>query len=372
MKLFCITILTFAIMSLSSESSAQQKPLLLVGTYTEKEEQGINLLGFSGSGQLKEISLASQVEDPSFVIANQAGNLVFAAEETDGDRGGKVTSFSLDPETGQLTKINSVYSEGNGPCYISLDPEEKNILVGNYDGGNLSVIPVNESGELLAAIQTIQHEGSSVNKERQEAPHVHSVVFHPWENLLFAGDLGTDEVVAYHYDPSQDEPLSHAFTVKTEKGAGPRHLIFNDSGEFMYLIHELTGEVGVYGEGDKGYEHLANYPLYEDGFDGEQGGAEIRLSKDGKFLYASNRGEVNQITVFGIQEDGKLSKVQRVSVEGENPRNFILSPDEDFLIVANQDSDKLVVFQRDKKSGQITPTDQSIKIPKPVYLYFIE
>jgi 6-phosphogluconolactonase len=372
MKLFCITILTFAIMSLSSESSAQQKTLLLVGTYTEKEDQGINLLGFSGSGQLKEISLAAQVEDPSFVIANKAGNLVFAAEETEGDRGGKVTSFSLNRENGNLTKINSVYSEGNGPCYISLDPEEKNIVVGNYDGGNLSVIPVNENGELMASIQTIQHEGSSVNKERQEAPHVHSVVFHPWENMLFVGDLGTDEVVAYHYEANKSLPLTRAYSIKTEPGTGPRHLIFNESGKYMYLIHELTGDVGVYQEGDQQYEHLANYPLYDEGFDGEQGGAEIRLSKDGKFLYASNRGEVNKISVFGIQENGELSLVQRVSVEGENPRNFILSPGEDFLIVANQGSDKLVVFERDKKNGKISPTDQSQQIPKPVYLYFIE
>src|SRR5690554_51210 len=221
----------------------------LVGTYTENPEDGIHLVQFDPEQNLFEsIAIASDVENPSFLTSNGEENLLFTVEETGGEMGGKVTSFRVDRSAGTLQKINTVFTHGDSPCHLSLDPSEKFLISSNYSGGSLAVIPVDRKGNLSDAIQVIQHQGSSVNPERQKAPHVHSAVFHPHDPLLFVADLGTDMINVYRFEQESPTPLTalEQVSLSVEPGAGPRHLAFNSKGDRLYLIHEMTAEIGVY------------------------------------------------------------------------------------------------------------------------------
>lgn len=350
--------------------------LFLLGTYTQNEGEGINIVEFKPEqDQFDILDVASDVENPSFLIANDSENLVFSVEETGGSEGGKLTSFRFDRDKKTLKKINSVFTQGGSPCYISLDPSESFLVVSNYSGGNITAIPVDREGNLSEEIQLIQHTGSSINPGRQKQPHVHSAVFHPKENKVFVADLGTDKIYVYNFDKTSPTPLSPAdpasFPVKP--GSGPRHLLFNQGGDVIYLIHEITAEIGVYLYNDGKISHLETHTLLPEGFTGEVGAAEVRISPDGNFLYASNRGEANDINAFKIdKKDGSLSKIQYISSGGIAPRNFAITPDGDYLICGNQDSDKLVVFNRNKEDGTLSLDNLTLSVNKPVYLYFLE
>lgn len=349
--------------------------LFLVGTYTENPKDGIHLVKFSPDENLLEtVSIASEVENPSFVITNKEQNLVFAVEETGGDEGGKVTSFRFNKAAHTFEKINSVFTQGDHPCHLGLDPSERYLIASNYSGGNLTAIPIGPDGNLSHEIQVVQHSGSSTNPNRQKAPHVHSAAFHPKEPKIFVGDLGTDKINVYTYDKDSPNPLtpSDETTFSVAPGAGPRHLVFNEEGTRLYLIHEITAEIGVYAYEDEKISHIETHSLLRDGFEGEVGAAEVRLSPEGNYLYASNRGEANDIAVFKIKkENGQLSHVQNQPSGGETPRNFAITPDGKYLISGNQNSDNLMVFNRDQETGKLKPMSISLSIKKPVYIYFL-
>ncbi|WP_092178637.1 lactonase family protein [Cyclobacterium xiamenense] len=343
----------------------------LLGTYTELPEQGIHLVHYRpGNGGFEVRATGSEPSNPSFIVATKNQELAFCVEETSGADGGKVSSFRLS-ENG-FSMINSVSSAGNGPCYLSLDPSEKFLIVGNYSQGNFAVIPVGSDGGLASPIQVIQHEGSSAHPRRQQQPHVHSAVFHPTDGRLLIADLGTDEVVVYNVNSANEKPLQAEphFRLKVAPGAGPRHMVFNESADRLYLVHEITAEIGVYGYEDGELQHQETHSLLREGFEGDVGAAEVRLSPDGKHLYVSNRGDANELVVFGVSSTG-LTHLQTVSSEGMAPRNFNLTPDGVYLLVGNQNSNSLLSFKRDAATGKITPTGEVLDIHKPVYINFL-
>ena len=358
---------------LTQETMPTSTYSFVLGSYTNEPEHGIYLVEFDPEAKTLEVkATASEPDNPSFVAVNTAQNRVYSVEETGGENGGKVSAFKL--EKGAFEKINTVSARGNGPCYVTLDPSERFVVVANYGGGNFSVIPVNSDGGVDEAVQTVNHSGSSVNPRRQDKPYVHSAVFHPSDNKLFIADLGTDEVVVYDFDATQDSPLTEnpSFRLRVEPGAGPRHMVFNESGDRLYLIHEITAAVGVYAYEDGSLTHIETQTLLRDGFEGNVGAAEVRISEDGKFLYASNRGDANELITFEITEEGKLTHIQTVSSGGMAPRNFNLTPDGKYLLAGNQGSNTLLVFSRDLETGMITPTDIKLDINKPVYIRFLE
>jgi 6-phosphogluconolactonase len=359
----------------TTETAMNPTYLFLLGTYTEQPEEGINFLQFDPEARkIEAMHVASDIDNPSFIIANADQTLVFATEETGSEQGGKVTSFKLDKANGTLEKINSVYTGGDSPCHLSLDPTERFLVVSNYSGGNVTVIPADQEGKLSSDIQLIQHEGSSINPNRQQAPHVHSAVFHPSENRVFVADLGTDKIYLYDFNENDAAPLSpaaHPFTVNP--GAGPRHIHFNEAGDRLYLIHELTAEVGVYVYEGGEISHLETHSLVSDGFTGDVGAAEVRISPDGNYLYASNRGEAHTLTVFEVNnKDGRLTQIQHISSQGEAPRNFFITPDGKFLVCGNQNSDEIRVFDRNQEDGTISPSQISFSVSKPVYFYSLD
>ena len=372
MRLFIFIAFLFA----TTAVTAQKNYYLLVGTYTRGKSKGIYVYNFNAqTGKTKWVSNTDSSTNPSYITLSHSGNFLYAVNETGGANPGKVSAYSFNRKNGNLTYLNTELSGGDDPCYVAVSNNDKWIAVANYSGGNVSVLPINKNGSLRPISQLIQDAGSSVNKARQEKAHVHESVFSPDNAYLLTPDLGTDKVMIYQFNSSLSKPLrpsSPAF-VTAPPGSGPRHITFSPNKKFAYLIHELSGTVTTYAYSMGKLKEIQELPTHPEGFKGVIGSAEVFVSPDNKFLYASNRGDENNITIFSINSvTGKLTLVGYQSVFGKAPRNFIIDPMGNYLLVANQDSDNIVIFKRDKKTGLLEPTQNQIKLPKPVCLQIVK
>ncbi|WP_236136803.1 lactonase family protein [Mongoliitalea daihaiensis] len=339
----------------------------LLGAYTDNLDQGIGLLSFNFEEGILGIStIAKGVNNPSFVIATRAQDWVFAVEETNE---GKVKVFAFDRIKNTLTLTDEQPSLGAHPCYLALSPDEKYLVVGNYSGGNFTVYQVNNGK--LTQVQTVQHEGSSINLSRQAQSHVHSTVFHPDGKHLFVCDLGSDKIFSYQYRPDFAVPFQASTQVyfEVEAGEGPRHMAIHPNGKYLYLVHELSAAIGAYTFQNNQIQHIETYALTDPAFVGVVSAAEVKISPDAKFLYVSNRGEANELTSYKIKDDGTLELLERISTEGITPRNFSLTKDGKYLLVAHQDSEDIQVFERSITTGKLTKVDLLISTYKPVYLF---
>ena len=350
-----------------------QENYLLVGTYTGKGSEGIYVYKFNtATGAMEKVSSAF-TENPSYLALSKDKKYVYSVNENGDDKGG-VTSFSFDEATGKLTKINSQLSNGDHPCYISVDNSGKWVVVGNYTGGNLSVYPVKDDGSLGEASQVIKHSGNGANKARQEKPHVHSVVFSPDGKYLAVADLGTDKLYMYPFDASAEKPINeNAVENATAPGAGPRHIIFHKSLPYAYTIEELSGNVSVYNVGADGtLKNIQTITAHPKGYKGDIGSAAIKISGDGKTLYASNRGGSNTIAAFSIDlQSGKLKTQKSVSSGGKAPRDFTIDPSDKYILSANGGSDNIIIMKRDQKTGVPEVPGNQVSIPQPVCLVFL-
>jgi 6-phosphogluconolactonase len=353
-------------------SGSAQEYYLFAGTYTSGKSKGIYVYKFNAkNGEVQWVGSTDSSTNPSFLAISPNGKYVYAVNETGRENPGRVSAFSFDKSTGKLTLLNQQLSGGDDPCYITVDPSGKWVIVGNYSGGNLSAFPVNANGSLAPYSQLIQHKGSSVNKQRQEKAHVHSTFFTPDWQYILAPDLGMDKIMIYQFNPSSKKPLTAAkipFTAAAA-GSGPRHLDFHPNGKYAYLMEEMSGAVTVftYNKGIlKPVQTIATHPA---DFKGQPGSADIHISPDGKFLYASNRGEENNLAIFAVDAaNGKLTNAGYQPVRGAQPRNFMIDPTGKYLLVANQRTNNLVVYKRDMQTGLLQAMPQQIEIPNPVCL----
>ena len=361
---------------LSSFFCPAQNFYLFAGTYTGSGSKGIYVYRFNTqTGKTTWVSNTDSATNPSYFIVSKNGNFVYAVNETSGINPGKVSAFSFNKNNGTLKLLNSELTGGDDPCHLAISRNGRWLVVANYSGGSVSAFPLNKNGSLNPYTQLIQDSGSSINKERQEKAHVHAAVFSPDEAYLLTPDLGTDKVMIYKFNPLSAQPLtpsSPAYT-KTLPGNGPRHLTFHPGKKFAYLINELSGTVTAYSY-DKGklteIQQLITHPKE---YTGTPGSAEIFTSPDGKFLYASNRGDENTITIFSINSStGKLKLKGYQSTLGKTPRNFIIDPTGNYLLAANQETDNIVIFKRNRQTGLLKETKEQIHISKPVCLQMIE
>lgn len=347
---------------------------LLIGTYTTGDSKGIYVYRFyTESGHLAYLNMVEGIDNPSYLCVASNNRFVYSVNEVGADRKGSVSSFSFEPKEGKIALINKQPSTGTGPCYISIDKARRNVFVANYQSGALSVLPVNKDGSLKPVVQTIQDSGRGANKERQEGPHVHTAVLSPDEKYLLYTDLGTDKLNIYRYKPSQDQPLSLSdpFSVSVMPGHGPRHIDFSADKKYMYLMTEMGGVVYVYDYNGGKPKQLEAISIVPDNFNGAVGGADIHVSPDGKFLYCTDRGDVNDITVFAINPaDGRLTLVDRKPSMGKTPRNFVIDPTGNFLLVANQNSSDIFVYRINKATGKLTLTGVKISVGNPSCLKF--
>ncbi len=373
MKKLILSVLLLSTMSVLNS----QEPFLLVGTYTGGASKGIYVYRFNSATGASILIDSAVTENPSYLAVSPDKKYVYAANENGNDQGngGSVTSFSFDKKTGKLTKLNSQSSEGNHPCFVAVHKSGKWVVVGNYSSGTLAIYPVQKDGSLGASAQVIKHEGRSVNSDRQGGPHVHNTVFSPDGKFLFVADLGIDKVMTYAFDSKAGKltPAEMPFT-EVEAGDGPRHLTFSPSGKYAYLATEMRGGIEVFKYHKNGQlEHLQHYSALPPEYNGPADGADIHVSSDGKYLYSSTRGQSNSIGIFAIDaRTGLITYVAHESTLGKTPRNFNFDPSGKFLLAANQNSDEIVVFQRDKSSGLLEDSGHRISVGKPVCVQWVE
>ena len=349
--------------------SAQSKNYrLLIGTYTNTgKSQGIYSYDIDmKSGIFKQKSVATGVSNPSYLAITPDKKFVYSVNES--SDGSAANAFSFDEKTGKLTKLNSSLTKSGGPCYISVT--ENHVFTANYGGGSISVFGRQPDGSLTDVLQLIQHIGKSVNTERQNEPHVHQVIISPDQKYVVVNDLGTDKVTVYKYNPnSKTEILIPYDTLSVKPGSGPRHAIFSRDGERLYLVHEIDGTVSVLAM-KNGKLSLMQETIVDYKTGTVNRAAEIYLSADEKFLYVTNRGTANDITCFSVAKDGTLTFKQQVSTGGDGPRNFAITPDGEYVFIAHQQTDNIVVFKRDKKTGFLSVTEKQIEVGSPVCLVF--
>lgn len=374
MRSIIILKMTMVFVMLPHLIKAQSPVNLLIGTYTNTgKSKGIYVYSFdpkSGNLTLKNQAIA---ENPSFLALSNNKKYLYAVNELNKGKG-SISAFKYDQSTGELALLNTQLTAGDDPCHVSIDKNDHHVIVSNYSGGNFTVFGIEEDGRLTAKKQLIQHEGNGPNKSRQEKPHVHSAFFSPDGQQLFVQDLGTDLIHIYPYrENDEQQPISRSEVrrIPATPGSGPRHITFSKDGKFVYLIQEMTAAVTVFAYTDGMLEPIQELSMLAKDFKGEVGAADIHIAPDGKFLYASNRGEANDIAIYAIDTStGKLSHLTNQPAEGRGPRNFALSPDGKFLLIANQSTDNVIVFERNPHTGLLKKTNTQIAVGAPVCLVF--
>jgi 6-phosphogluconolactonase len=369
---------TLPLARLAGAPKAAREYLVYFGTYTGKGSQGIYVCRFHPStGKLTAIQLAAETPNPSFLAVDPAQHYLFAANEIgnyQNSKSGSVSSFAIDRRSGKLSALNTVASRGADPCHLTVDKNGNHVLVANYSGGSVVVLPVNTGGMLGESSDFVQHLGSSVNPERQHEPHAHDVVLTPDNRFAIVADLGLDKLLVYHFDIDKgklspnDPPYG-----SVKPGSGPRHFALHPNGHWAYVINEIGNTITAFDwDGDKGSLHeLQTVSSLPKDFKGENSTAEIAVDPKGRYLYGSNRGH-DSIAVYAIGPDkGMLTQIEDDSTLGKEPRNFTLDPTGAYLFAANQNSNTVVVFRVNAKNGRLTPTGEKIEVTSPVCVTFV-
>ena len=343
-KLLALFILLPALLSWQSPPS--DEVTLLIGTYTGRGSKGIYTCRFNQqSGEFSEPTLLVEASHPSFLALSEDEKYLYAVSEQ-GDTP-TLNAYRYDGKTRTAKMINIQPTLSSGPCHVAL--HQGYAYTANYNGGSLTAFKVAEDGSL--------GEPQVKNFSTPEVQsHVHGIFEAADRKSIYVADLGCDAV--YEIEP----PLNLRHTTKIEKGSGPRHMVVGK--KMTYLINEYSGKVTQLRDSKQGLEVVAEFA--SDSVGG-RGSADIHLSPDGKFLYASNRLKADGVSTFKVEKDGSLRKIGYTDT-GIHPRNFNLTPNGRYLLVAERDSDQIEIFERDSKSGLLTPTGRSIKLSQPVCL----
>ena len=346
----------------------EKKKTFYVGTYTDGNSQGIYKYILHDDGTLDKVGLMVKTENPSFIAKSADGNFIIAVNEiSNKDNVGMVSSFSIEGDS--LALIDQSSSGGAHPCFVTINPDGY-ILAANYTGGNVGLLRLEETGKLSNLLDIQQHTGSSITN-RQQGPHAHSAWFSPGNNAVISVDLGTDELWFSTLDTLHQKLIpSKIKTLHMTPGAGPRHLAFHPDKKWIYVLNELDGTITLVKQNKDGiFEKKSSISSLPDGFKEPNNNADIHISADGKFIYASNRGH-NSIAILEVDKNnGVLKLIGHESTHGDGPRNFALSPDNNYLIVANQHSNNLVSFKIDRNTGKLTFVG-AVEAPTPVCILF--
>lgn len=337
------------------QNSYSQKSYVFFGSYNnDKSTEGIYVYQLDTTkGKLSRITSVKNVLNPSYLTLSKDGHFLYACIETRKANAGSVSSFKFDPKNKSLTFLNSQKTNGENPAYLSLDHTEKWLIDANYTGGSLSVFPIAKDGKIEAMTQQLPFTEGSIHPERQKNSHVHSVLFSPDNDYIVSPDLGADKIRIFPFDPYKNEPLDskNGSFVKSFPGSGPRHFVFHPNKKWGYSIEEMAGAISAYNLEKGKLNAIERTKIQSKKETTDFGSAEILISPDGKFLYVSNRGLENNISIYSIQQDGTLKNVGTQSSLGNHPRNFAIDPSGKFLIVANMNSESVIVFKRNFQTG---------------------
>ncbi len=366
-----------AVLMLSAATASAESYRVYFGTYTGKESRGIYMATFdSVTGKLSEATLAGEAVNPSFVAIHPSQKFLYAVGEISdfqGKKTGGVSAFVIDATTGKLTLLNQQSSAGAGPCHLNVDKAGRTVLVANYGGGSCCALPINDDGTLKPATSAIQHVGGSVNKQRQEGPHAHSINLDPANKFAFVADLGLDKVMVYKFDAAHSTLTANDPPAGVvAPGSGPRHFAFHPTGKYAYVNNEMTSTVTAFAyDAEKGtlteLHTLSTLPEPTPG----NSTAETVVHPSGKFVYVSNRGH-DSLAMYAIdQNTGKLTSLGNVSTGGKTPRNFNIDPTGKWALAANQSTGNVTVLAIDQSTGKMTPTGQSIAVPAACCVRFL-
>ena len=371
MTFFAVISLTMLTGCKNSNTSEETKPALpqhadlqfYVGTYTKGESKGIYKYAISSEGKLSKIGLAAKTSNPSYLILNKDKKILLTVNENDH---GTVQSFLI--ENDSLILLSESSSGGAHPCHISIN-EKGYVLVANYTAGNVGLLQLNDQGKLSGLLDLAQHSGKGTT-ERQQGPHAHFADFFDDNKKIIEVDLGTNQLWFDELNTGLKklEPAT-VRRVDLPKGAGPRHVVMHPDKPFMYVLNELSSSISLFSTANDSINILDTWSTLPKDYSAFNTGGELAITQDAKFLYASNRG-LNSIAVFRITDDGSLKLLKNIPSQGEMPRNFSLTPNDDFLVVANEDSNNLIAFKRDRETGLLTFVSQ-IDAPKPVCIVFL-
>jgi 6-phosphogluconolactonase len=357
--------------------------LVYLGTYTEKRPDGGGSKGIyrarldQATGKLGPITLAAELENPSFLAVSPDRRFLYAVAEVGvpdahGEPNGGVAAYSIAAD-GSLTLIYRVPSLGADPCHVLVSRSGRTVAVANYSSGSTATFHIDAKGALGKATRDV-HAGHGPVTERQKEPHAHSVNFSPDDSLLLSCDLGADRVYVYRHDARTGAIRPHAPPfVGLEPGAGPRHLALHPSGRYAYVIAELSNSIACFAWNAKNgtlrqMQTISTLPF---GYTAPSSTAEIVVHPNGRFVYGSNRGH-DSIASYAVNaKDGRLTLLAHTPTGGKAPRSFAIDPSGRWLVAANQLSDSLVSFRIDQGTGALTPTGASAALPRPVCVLFV-
>ncbi|MFI2858343.1 lactonase family protein [Paenibacillus sp. JSM ZJ436] len=349
-------------------TSNEGKVLVFTGAYAESHETGICVYAFHPeSGDLELLDQQAGIKNPTFLNVDPKRRLLYAIGETeqDGQKRGEVVTFAIDVDAGTLKLLSRSNFSGSSTCHIQRDEKGQYLLLSSYHGGFVDLVSLDENGIPSQLLEEYSH--TAFQATENDKPKAHSVFFSPDEQYIMAQDLGLDKIMVSQIDAEAGK-LSNRHVVDLKQGAGPRHLAFHPDGQYAYVINELNSTITTFsykaatGELTE-QQTVSTLPA---GFEGENGCAEIAVSKDGRTLYGSNRGH-DSLAVYRIHpENGKLELLQHISTEGGHPRHFCMLPGESFLTVANRDGNNLVMYQVNQEDGTLTYTGKTVAQSKPV------
>jgi len=345
-----------------------------VGTYTAKtNSKGIYEFQLDGgTGKISAAEVAGDTKDASWVVVHPSGKYLYSVNEM--GKASTVSAFAIDSRNGKLTQLNQLPSLGEDPCYLSFDRTGKFLFVANYTSGTVAVFPILADGKLGEHTGLEQDSGTlGPNKERQDGPHAHFIAPSQQNRFVYVADLGLDRVLVYKFDSAKGAlaQVGTKASAELKPGTGPRHIAFSSDEKFIYVVGEMESTVTVFAnERQEIFRAIQTERMLASGFSGRNDAAEIEIHPNGKFLYASNRGQ-DSIVVYSIdRRTGMLTPVADVPTGGKEPRHFAIDPTGHFLLAENQLSDSIVEFRIDLATGKLTPTGESLSVPSPVCLVF--
>ena len=344
-----------------------------IGTNTGGESKGIYLADFDpATGKLSEPALAAAYQNPGFLALHPTKPVLLsvgAPKKAFADGTGSVAAFAI-ADDHSLTFLGEASIGSGGGCHLAVDATGGTVAVASYGDGRISTVRLDENGVPQEKVSVISNEGSGPDKSRQEGPHAHGVYFDKTNTRLFVPDLGLDKVLFYPFDAETSKLGSPMPPLLTAPGAGPRHMAFSPDGRHAYVINELDSTVLASSYDDGTFAPIGAVPILPADFTGKNTTAEIEVSADGRFVYASNRGHDSIVVFRRNVNSGALRSVQHAPCGGKTPRHFKIAPGGKWLLCAHQGSNTISVLPLDPETGTLGKAAWTVAAPSPICLVF--
>lgn len=345
-----------------ARAATQCAPSELIYVGTDATE--LRALRFDAcAGRLAMVGPVAEAAKPRWTLVHPTQPFLYVAVD------GSVIAYAIDGRSAALTRINEASAGGGGTTHLHLDRASMTLLAANFGGGSTSSIAVNLDGSLGALVSTIKAAGSGPHR-RQASPHAHGVVLDPYGRHALVADMGADRVFVHGFDPTT-RALTAGNAFITPPGSGPRRAVFGAGGRFVYVLNELSAELMTLRWEGQRLALVQSMPIFSPEFQGAKSASELAVSRDGRFVYAADRGE-SRLLVYRVNADsGELSLLQRLPSGGEAPWAFEIHPSGQWLLVANYRSNRLNLFGIDAATGRLMDTGQSVDSPAPVSVSFV-